>query len=471
MAKPALAEGTFVALLWMSPAMKFTFLFSSLLLFGAAPAATAQNAESPTPAAPVEVENITPDDAIRDRLTEILSKVDGFEEVEVDVQAGVVTLSGEIADERARQDALTLVSRTDGVVMARDRMLLDDEIAVRLSPTVEKFRDMWRTTLVKFPLVVAALVMGGFFWCLAGFVSRRESWFKRLGIGYLARELVRRVVRVALIGIGILLALEILELTAIVGAVLGAAGLAGLAIGFAFKNIVENYLAGILLSTRNPFEIGDYIEVGGKIGKVALLSSRDTVLVTLDGNHLRIPNSVVMNSELLNYTRNPLRRFDFEIGVGRCSDLGEARRIGLETIATNPGVLAEPKTIAVIDRLGDSSVVLRFFAWLDQRKHDFLRTKSESIRLVKEAYDAAGIAMPEPVYRVLLPGGAAAALGGEGEAGTHEGHETAPRPPAQSGAPLIEDDLSVDHTIDDQIEEEQKNSDEMNLLPKKKAKE
>ena len=220
----------------------------------------------------------------------------------------------------------------------------------------------------------------------------------------------------------------------------------------------KNYLAGILLSTRNPFEIGDAVEIDGKCGKVARLTSRDTVLVTLDGNHLRIPNGIVMNSVLLNFSRNPLRRFEFSVGVSTDYNLSEARTLGLETLAQNPAVLEDPAPLAVIDSLGDSSVAIKFFAWVDQRNHDFMKGRSESIRLIKESFDEAGIEMPEPIYRVNLRG---------------DLPETAPPPketrpaPKPRGESRVEAaDIAVDEALDEQIKDERKNSNEENLLEK-----
>ncbi|MFN2329481.1 MAG: mechanosensitive ion channel domain-containing protein, partial [Chromatocurvus sp.] len=102
------------------------------------------------------------------------------------------------------------------------------------------------------------------------------------GMSDLAVNLGLRIVRMLVIGIGLLIALEILDATAMVGALLGVAGIAGIALGFAFRNIAENYLAGVLLSARNPFAIGDQVQIGEFIGKVVRLTSRDTVLMTPD---------------------------------------------------------------------------------------------------------------------------------------------------------------------------------------------
>lgn len=432
------------------------FRFVPIAFFGLfAPGLIAQDATEAT--TPIQVEEAPADLSIEDRLRAIYDAVGGFEPVTISVESGVVTLTGEVPSAKTREEAVSLANRTDGVVIVLDRMEVTTEIRSQFAPAFDKLREMGRAFVVKLPLFGAAAVVLLVTFYLARLVGRRRGWLRRVPFSSLGKQLALRIVRAIVIVAGILVALELLDATAIVGAVLGAAGLAGLALGFAFKNIVENYLAGILLSTRNPFEIGDAVEIGGMTGKVALLTSRDTVLVTLDGNHLRIPNATVMNSVLLNYTRNPKRRFDFTVGVSTEFDLQEVRRIGLEAISANPGVLADPKPLTVIDALGDSSVSVKFFAWLDQTESDFLKTKSESIRLVKEAFDEAGIEMPEPIYRVHLRGGPAPFAADSVVSAT----PTTSRVDRPS-EPVA--DLSVDRTIDEQIAEESSQSEEKNLL-------
>lgn len=416
--------------------------------------AQAAKEAAPAPDQRVEVSATTPDQGIRQRILDVFSQVDEFKQIEVKVTSGVVTLTGEVPAARTREDALALVRRTEGVVLALDRLTETTEVAARLSPAMAKLDSLGRNLVAKLPLIAIAVAVLILFVIIANFLHRRERWFSRLRVSSLARNLARRLVRLVVIAIGFIIALEILDATAIVGAVFGAAGLVGIALGFAFKNILENYLSGILLSTRNPFDIGDVIEVGGKSGKVALLTSRDTVMVTPDGNHLRIPNSIVINSELLNFTRNPLRRFEFVAGISVDMDLNEVRKVGMLALAQNPAVLQDPEPMILIDELGESTINLRFFAWLDQTKHDFLKVRSQSIRLVKEAFDNAGIDMPEPIYRVHLQ-----------RPGTKEQKKKPDPVPVAASAEIPEVDLSADHTIDKQMREEQRQSKEENLLP------
>jgi small-conductance mechanosensitive channel len=162
----------------------------------------------------------------------------------------------------------------------------------------------------------------------------------------------------------------------------------------------------------------------------------------------------VINSELLNFTRNPLRRFEFVAGISVDMDLNEVRKVGMLALAQNPAVLQDPEPMILIDELGESTINLRFFAWLDQTKHDFLKVRSRSIRLVKEAFDEAGIDMPEPIYRVHLK-----------RPETKEQKKKSDTAPVATAADIPEEDLSADHTIDKQMREEQRQSKEENLLP------
>lgn len=202
--------------------------------------------------------------------------------------------------------------------------------------------------------------------------------------------------------IGLLIALELLDATALVGAVLGTAGVMGIAVGFAFRDLIENYIASILLSVRQPFEPGDHVVIDNHEGKVIRLTSRATILMTLDGNHLRIPNAQVFKGVILNYSRNPHRRFKFKLGIGVAEDLVAARTLGVETLLDTPGVTADPTPEAIIEEVGDSSVAMAFFGWVDQRKANFSKVRGEAIRRVKTALEEAGLDLPEPIYRLQV---------------------------------------------------------------------
>jgi small-conductance mechanosensitive channel len=250
------------------------------------------------------------------------------------------------------------------------------------------------------PLLVVAILVVSLFWWVARRIAASERIAQRLERNPFLRDLARQAIRVVVVGIGLLIALEILDASTLAGSLLGAAGVIGLAVGFALRDTVENYIASLLLSLRQPFARDDHVVIEGNEGRVIRLNARATILLTLDGNHLRIPNAKVYKAVILNYTRNPKRRFQFDIGVDTEQNLAAAQHLAATTLAQMEGVLDDPPPYCTVEALGESNVVLRIFGWVDQNHADFTKVRSEAIRLVKGAFDRAGIVMPEPIYNL-----------------------------------------------------------------------
>ncbi|GAB1407285.1 hypothetical protein MASR1M8_12040 [Thermomonas brevis] len=283
-------------------------------------------------------------------------------------------------------------------------------------------------------LLVAVLIVLASLW-LGRVVSQRMRGLRRISRDNPYMDgLLRTAVRAAIGLAGVLIALQLLNATSLVGAVLGSAGVIGLVLGFAFKDIAENYIAGVLLSLRQPFAPGDTVRIDSHEGKVVALTSRATILMTAEGNHLQLPNSLVFKSVLLNFTRNPKRRFDFEVAVDNHASWHVAMEQGQAAIAAVDGVLAEPAPSALVRGIGNDGGTLLFTGWIDQRRNDLARTRSEAMRKVRARLHAAGIAPPEPVQRVLL------VRGGDGHDAVHA-----------NGGPAR--DTSVDRELDQQLDQ------------------
>jgi small-conductance mechanosensitive channel len=167
---------------------------------------------------------------------------------------------------------------------------------------------------------------------------------------------------------------------------------------------------------------------------------------------VRIPNATVFGNPILNFTRNPWRLFSVTIGVGNEQDLEKVQILGVRTLGAMRGVLAAPAPFARIQELGEYSMSVHFFGWVDQREADFGKVRSEAIRLLKTAFDEAGVSMPEPISTVRL-----------------EPLEPEPRVLSdQLSARVLEKahrlDVSPDYELDAQIEEDVRSSDEEDLL-------
>lgn len=308
----------------------------------------------------------------------------------------------------------------------------------RIDVLGDKLTQLGDRALELLPLLVIAVLTVAVFTLIAHFLTKGE-WLFRWIDNRFVRDMARQFTRIVLIGSGVLIALELLDATALVGATLGAAGVAGIAIGFAFRDIAENHLAGILLSLRHPFEPNDFVSIDGAEGKVVRLTSRATILLTLAGNHLRIPNSKVYKAVLVNYTQNPLRRIDFEVGVGVGEELAPAQKLGIAALSAMDAIEDEPPPLALIEGLGASSVSVHFYAWVDQRNTDFFKAQSEAIRLVKCAFDDAGIEMPAPIYQVEL---------------SREVERAAPTAARAPAMPAEAGDTAADVRLDAQVESE-----------------
>ena len=345
--------------------------------------------------------DLAQDQRIAERLRATFAGVEALRGVRIAVNAGVVRLTGEVPSNAARELAGQLARQIEGVALVENELRLVQDVVRRLDTAWDSLRQRFYGLIGLLPLLAVAALILVLFWH-AGRVLAGLSWpFRRIDNAFL-RETARQLVRAAVLIAGALLALEILDATAVAAALLGTAGLFGLVLGFAFRDLAENAIASLLLSLRQPFAPNDLVSIDGCEGHVVRLTSRATVLLTIEGNHVRIPNATVYKGVIVNYSRNPLRRFDLAAGVGVDEDLGAAQRLGIEVLQATPGVLADPLPQALIEDLGESNVVIRYFGWVDQRTTDFLAVKSEAIRRVKEALDAAGISLPEPIYRVRL---------------------------------------------------------------------
>ena len=165
-----------------------------------------------------------------------------------------------------------------------------------LDSMIDNANDALVRLLERIPLLILALLVLLIANWTSRFVGNRLHLVKLRSQNPYMSGLLRMIERTAIILIGVLIALDLIGLTSVVGAVLGSAGVVGLVLGFAFRDIAENYIAGILLSVRRPFEPGEHVVIDNREGKVISVNSRATVLMTLDGNHLQLPNSLVFKS-------------------------------------------------------------------------------------------------------------------------------------------------------------------------------
>lgn len=354
----------------------------------------------------VEVQPAAKDDEIKQRIADILKATSWFVEPQVTVQEGIVFLRGTTEDNESKQWAGDLAKNTEGVVAVVNQIEVAPTTVWDFDPALEVLNDLTRGFVGSLPLLVVAVVVIAVSWILATltvYVLRRGLLARSLS--HLLREVTARTGGLLVMLAGLYLVLRIAGLTQLALTLVGGTGLIGLVLGIAFRDITENFLASLFLSLQQPFREGDLVEVAGVTGYVQRLTSRTTVLTTLDGNQLQIPNSTVFKSTLRNFTSNPNRRDDFIVGIGYDDSIPEAQEIALKVLADHPAVLDEPEPMVLVDHLGPSTVNLRVYFWLDGGLHSWLKVKSSVIRHVKRAFQDAEISMPDEAREVTFPHG------------------------------------------------------------------
>ncbi len=225
----------------------------------------------------------------------------------------------------------------------------------------------------------------------------------------IAAQFLTKVAKILLVGGVILLALNTAGLTGIATAILGALGAGSLILGFAFKDIGENFIAGIILAFSRPFGIGDSIEVNDYFGKVRELKLRYTHLKTFDGKDVYVPNADVLTNSVTNYTADGFIRQDFIVGIGYENDIDGAIRLVREIVENDPEIVNtdEHNSFACVDELAASTVNIKVRFWMETK--DFRRVVLEKrgnlMRAVKEKLSDEGYNLPADITELKLYGG------------------------------------------------------------------
>jgi small conductance mechanosensitive channel len=439
--------------------------------------------ESPTPvavdadeltAAPakVDINPLARDEEIAERLQRVLVATEWFTKPRVRVEEGVVFLSGEVHSDELKKWAGDLARNTQDVVAVANRMEVTEPSLWDFSPAKNGVRTLWRDVVralpfMAFGVMIVALSMA------AGYLTTRVT--RRLLRGRIRARLLLTVIArtsgVLVFLVGVYIILRVAGLTQLALSVVGGTGLIGLAVGIAFRDITENFLASIFLSMQRPFQTGDLVEISGVTGYVQQLNIRTTIVMTLDGNLVQIPNATVYKNNLRNFTTNTNRRDDFAIGIGYDDSISEAQEIARKVLADHPAVLDDPEPSVLADSLGTSTINLRVYFWLNGREHSWLKVRSSLIRQVKIAFQQHGISMPDESREIVFPKGIPVTMldaSAEGADATRRGLRQRPQPPADGAdGPSTKAEAglySEASVIEDQARHVQPLKEEENLL-------
>lgn len=361
------------------------------------------------PAAPLQAVKVVPeasDAEIEERLRRILKSTGWFEATRVSVQDGVVFLDGTTGTKEHRAWAGALAQKTQGAVAVVNRIEASADVSSTLGRAGEEFETFYRQVVRAWPLVALGALIILATWMIARLVALgvRRFFASRMDSPLLL-SLVARAFSIPVLLLGVYFVLQFSGLTRLALTLLGGTGLIGIIVGFGLRDIAENFLASVLLSVRNPFSSGDLIDVGGHTGVVQNLNARSTVLLSLDGNHVQIPNSTVYKSIIKNYSSVPRRRAGFTVGIGYDSSAARAQVLIAEVLRAHPAVLEKPEPLVLVEGLGAATVNLRIYYWFDSAIYSPYKINSALLRQTKTALLDGGIELPDAAREVIFPKG------------------------------------------------------------------
>lgn len=268
-----------------------------------------------------------------------------------------------------------------------------------VSLMTDKLQGWFEALVLSLPNLLVAVLILVLFWLLAKAIrSGVRRGLNHTPLASPIRNLITAAVGVAVLATGFFIALGALGLDKTVTSLLAGVGILGLALGFAFQSIAANFIAGIFLSFRQPFSVGDIIETNSFFGTVQEINLRSTVLQKPEGQIVRIPNSEVFESPIVNYSTLGRRRVDLGVGVSYGDDLAKAKELAVAAVEGVEGRLETRDVELFYEEFGDSSInfVVRF--WITfSRQPEYLEARSQALQRIKTAFDENGITIPFPI--------------------------------------------------------------------------
>jgi len=267
-----------------------------------------------------------------------------------------------------------------------------------------KIQGMVNGAIAMLPNIVLALIVLFLFYFAAKSIkslvrrlTNRHRHARNLGLvlGRLSQGLI--------ILVGLFIALSIVIPSFKAGDLIQLLGISGVAVGFAFRDILQNFLAGILILLAEPFRIGDQIVVKNFEGTVQDIQTRATTIKTYDGRRIVIPNSELFTESVTVNTAFDSRRLQYDIGIGYGDDIDQAKQLILEAIASVDEVLKDPSPDALVVELAESTVNIRARWWIKPpRRGDALESQDKVLTAIKKKLTANGIDLPFPTQQILF---------------------------------------------------------------------
>lgn len=275
---------------------------------------------------------------------------------------------------------------------------------IQLSAAWKQLQSMINDFLALVPNIAIALIVFFIFFFVGRAVkrlvrnlTRNRRQARNLGL------VLGRLAQGAIVLVGLFVALSIVIPSIKANDLVQLLGISGVAIGFAFRDILQNFLAGILILLTEPFQINDQIVFKNFEGTVENIETRATTIRTYDGRRIVIPNSELFTNSITVNTAFENRRLEYDIGIGYGDDVERARQLILEAMHEIQDVLKEPAPDAIVVELAASSVNIRARWWIQPpRRSDALALQDKVLTRIKNKLTANGIDLPFPTQQILF---------------------------------------------------------------------
>ncbi|PSB10286.1 transporter [filamentous cyanobacterium CCP2] len=357
---------------------------------------------------------------INRRIAGILSQTSspGPVTVQLDEQRNIATLqvNNRVIVTVTQQDAsdfnTSLEALAERWAEELEQALAPSNLAVDVAQRLESaVRQLVRSTLNNLPSFLGALVVIGLTWLVAMLVRRvAQLWAEQTEGDRSTEILIGRLGYGSVWVLGSIVALGILGLN--FATLLGTLGLTSVAIGFSLKDVLSNYISGVILLAARPFRLNDEVVIGEYEGTVIQVKLRTTTIQTYDGRKVFIPNQSVFNRSIINNTASIARRSDVIVGIDYEANIDTAKQVIKAALDRVETVEAAPVPVVLVRELAASTVNLEVRFWVNSRRREFLQVTSQALQAIKESLQEAGIEMPSDIYTLTfrdLPDGLVAA--------------------------------------------------------------
>lgn len=347
----------------------------------------------------VSVSDITSDDSIQSRLSEILKATGWFSEMQIEVNDSVVFIKGTALTDEQKQWAGSLARNTEGVAAVVNRIAVkkDIDVANTMKVVAASVSKLWKDFLYRLPLIIAGilvLIITAVVNKVATLVGKRG--LKRSHLRLSLQDLILQLMTIVIWLAGLLVAAIIVFPGMTPSKALTVLGLGSVAIGFAFKDIFENFFAGILILWKYPFDKGDFIHCGDIEGKIEDITIRMTMIRQVDGQLVVLPNAMLFKNAVDVLTSRPSRRTTVVCGVAYDTDLDDAQKTIRTAVNSCPSVSFDQPVEIFAQEFADSSINFEVTWWTGSTPLDIRESRDEVVRKVKQALDKAGIEIPFP---------------------------------------------------------------------------